>query len=332
MFTFGIPANRSDSYLDHGVWVILYQTNMSLAPLGGFFYSQLAEQMEGFMQPEVIGMGTTFGGFSAKHHLALNRLRAINPNDLVILSDYADVVLNPGYADRGVALLRFVEEYRDLTRQAKPGAVVVSAEAQCCVGALSYVTPGDLVDANGSRRKRACNSGASDCLGKDQPGRPWEKFMEALAFERNSTLPEYPYLNAGMVAGRARDVARLLADMDLNAEEDDQAVMTDMLHKDPERFVLDYRQQLFGNARWPLHDKGCVFRYDTERGQFQQRDTGTYPLFMHTSGHFYRCLRSLAYRVGWTPPDGRVPADLSGIPSRGAALWALLAAAALLFR
>jgi len=186
LVSFKLPCSSSSG----GVWVILYQTSMSLAPLGGFLYSQLAEQMDGLMLPEVIGMGTHFGGFSSKHHLAIQRLSAMDEDDLVILSDYADVVLNPGRGPSGAAFCSFRDEYRKLVEGRSKDAVVMSAEAQCCVGALSYVQPGALIGANSStravvRRGRACNSGASGCMGLGADT-AWRDFMEKQAAQRGA--------------------------------------------------------------------------------------------------------------------------------------------------
>jgi len=305
LFTFGYEqdaeARRTDN--ESAVWVILYQTNMSLAPLGTFFYSQLAEEMDGWMQAEVLGQGTEWSGFSTKHHLALERMKKMNPRDIVILSDFGDVVLNPGRGARGSSMKAFKDVYRDITSTAPPGSVVISAEAQCCVAALSYVMPGDLVSSGWRRQGRACNSGKPGCIGTSTPGtRPWESFMERLADERGHRGTKYPYLNAGLMAGRARDLIRIIEGLELEGDEDDQAVMTDLLYRNPASFVLDYDQRLFGNARWAMPDnRGCVFRWENQTGMFTQEDTGTSPLFLHTSGHYFSCLRKVASHLGWEP-------------------------------
>lgn len=326
-----LPCGHNGSNGSGGVWVILYQTSMSLAPLGGFLYSQLAEQMDGLMQPEVIGMGTHFGGFSSKHHLAIQRLSAMDPDDLVILSDYADVLLNPGRGPPGTAFCGFRDEYMQMMKGRSEDAVVISAEAQCCVGALSYVEPGSLIQRNDtrtSRRKRACNSGASGCMGLGRD-KLWQDFMIGLAAKSGHQGTEYPFLNAGLMAGRAGALAKMLSDIQLDATEDDQAVMTDMLWAFPERFVLDYDQRLFGNARWPKSD-GCVFKMD-DAGVFSQTETGTKPLFLHTSGKFYKCLRSMAVQVGWNNSAKWSAAKpghaLPGVSALLAAVLALLLAA-----
>lgn len=326
LVSFKLPCSSSSG----GVWVILYQTSMALAPLGGFLYSQLAEQMDGLMLPEVIGMGTHFGGFSSKHHLAIQRLSAMDADDLVILSDYADVVLNPGRGQPGTAFCGFRDEYRKLVANRSKDAVVMSAEAQCCVGALSYAQPGAFIGLNKSkavRKSRACNSGASGCMGLGAD-RSWRDFMENEAAKNGYNNTQYPYLNAGLMAGRAGALASMLSEIQLDAEEDDQAVMTDMMVAFPERFVLDYDQKLFGNARWPKQSAGCIFKMD-QTGFFQQTETGTHPLFLHTSGKFYKCLRSLASQVGWTAPGSSAARGQLGLHSLTAA--ALTAVAALLF-
>lgn len=333
LFTFGFEQDPSarKTKNDHAVWVILYQTNMSLAPLGSFYYSQLAEEMGGWMQPEVLGQGTEWSGFSTKHNLALQRMKDMNPDDLVILSDFGDVVLNPGKGNRGEAIGAFKEAFHEIVGNAPQGSVVVSAEAQCCVAALSYHVPGALVNADWQRERRACNSGAPNCLGTADPGsRQWENFMEKLAHERGYHGTKYPYLNAGLIAGKARDLIRVLTALQLEAEEDDQAVMTDLLYRNPASFVLDYDQRLFGNARWAMSDgQGCVFDWDNQTAQFTQKETRTRPLFLHTSGHFFSCLRSVAGRLGWQSPSYAVPSGarqgrcLSTLAwlAAGAAVW-----------
>ena len=192
MFTFWLaPENGVDVMNERGIWVISYETNISDAPLGSVFVDQLNQQMQGLVHPKILGQGTTFNGFSAKHQLAIRMLRRLNPKDLVILCDYADVLLNFG-GDRGPMNLRtgdairhYKDSISDLLEGKNPDAVVISAEPQCCVGALSYVKPGELVSTNGTRLKRACASGSHGCLGKDSEQiRIWKAFMNGLASQR----------------------------------------------------------------------------------------------------------------------------------------------------
>lgn len=329
LFTFWSPPGAAAvGARPHGIWVLAYETNLSDAPLGSFLYEQLADQMRGLVQPEILGQGTSFQGFSTKHHLAATKLRSIHPDELVVLSDYADVVLNLGLRGNDT-----MEEFRlgfeRLTKDMDPNAVVISAEAQCCVGALSYVKPGELFGPSGNRTGRACNSGAANCKGMRKGTLQWTHFQNALAVKRGATT-DYTFLNAGLIAGRAGSLIKILDALQLESDEDDQAVMTDFYYRHPDMFVLDYNQTLFGNARWPLKD-GCVFDFDEGRRQFVQRDTGTRPLFLHTSGKYYSCLRSMAQQLGWVKPadyEKRWPrAHSSSGAARLPLLGALLASA-----
>lgn len=79
--------------------------------------------------------------------------------------------------------------------------------------------------------------------------------------------------------------------------EDDQALITDLLHMKPEWLVLDYEQTLFGNNQWPRREKGCV--YDWRGANYRHRTYHTVPAFIHTSGKFFTCYNRLAGRMGF---------------------------------
>ena len=66
------------------------------------------------------------------------------------------------------------------------------------------------------------------------------------------------FLNAGLFAGSASNMLRLLDRVDIVQTEDNQAVMSGLLYHDPDALVFDYDNELFGVAEWPkgLED-GC---------------------------------------------------------------------------
>jgi hypothetical protein len=200
----------------------------------------------------VFGTGAKFEGFGTKWGLALSALDNVPPDDLVAISDGRDVILNihANDKDQGQRTIEGFElAYKALTLD-KPGAVVMSAEGQCCVSALTHATPGSYFHANGTRAERACASGEEGCLwAGDSYKLPWQNMMQELA--KNSMQGHYvqdSYLNAGLVAGRARDVKRLIKLADMKAFEDDQAVFTDLFYTWPDLLVLDYAQEMFGTS------------------------------------------------------------------------------------
>lgn len=330
----GVPTSEmrsADGSSEPALWVIMYQTNMSLAPLGTFLFSQLTNgTLPSEMQPEVLGQGTEWSGFSTKHHLAVRKMKKLDPNDLVVLSDFGDVVLNLAEDKREKSIQEFKKNLMDMLNGSAPGTIVVSAEAQCCVAALSYHKPGDLVDNNWQRVERACDSGQPQCLGTDDPGTTeWQEFMEDLALVRGHRDTKYPYLNAGLMAGRVKDMIAILESLQLEDQEDDQAVMTDLLYASPASITLDYDQRLFGNARWAMPgNRGCVFDWDEEDGTFRQQDTGTRPMFIHTSGKYFSCLRKVAMNFGWV--SSMAGSEFSAAARRGFSGTPAAAAAAVL--
>jgi len=286
----------------------------------------------------VVGQGAEFKGWSTKYSAILPALRAAatrEPARLVVLSDSRDVLLNPG-ADATATAALFGKAFEELTRGAPPGAVVVSAEAQCCVSALAHAAPGAYFDVvTGARSGRACHSGQTGCQYPRTGGagtakrnmQGWKEFMGTLAEERGFGGRADIYLNAGLLAGRAADLLRLVDDLALQEDEDDQAVLTGLLHHAPDRLVLDYEQRLFGNNRWTRGDNtdGCVFDWekgstDGGRQALVHRETGTAPLLVHSPGKFFSCMHRLAGPLGFegdvTGSEGTVLEGLRGTAMR----------------
>jgi hypothetical protein len=248
----------------------------------------------------VVGHGTTFEGFGSKYEAIIPALRNMDSDTLVVLSDSRDVLINHPWSSQeradGITVgEEFANAFNAVT-ESYSGAVVASAEAQCCVGALTYATPGDYFDEDGHRKGRACASGHSPCLWNgDEKAIPWENFMKDLAMskvEKGNDL----YLNAGLIAGRAGDLLRVVETADFEVHEDDQAVLTDFMYRRPNELILDYNQMLFGNNRHDVH--GCVFHAETSDKRLIHTETGATPLFIHSPGGYVSCHESLASKLG----------------------------------
>jgi hypothetical protein len=81
---------------------------------------------------------------------------------------------------------------------------VISAEAQCCVSALTHVAPGNAYyDENMKRNQYSCSSGAKDCLWNgDEYAQPWDDIMKQIQVKRTNGIEYYDiYLNAGLIVG-----------------------------------------------------------------------------------------------------------------------------------
>ena len=267
------------------------------------FISILEEQAEQIpdITTFIVGHGEIYEGFGSKYESIIPVLQQIDVDALVVLSDSCDVLLNhPWNTEEDVAASTtghdFIEAFNALTSQ-HPGAIVASAESQCCVGALTYAQPGDYFDENGRRKGRACSSGRSPCLWNgDDKVIPWQNFMKDLAFSKVDGGDDI-FLNAGLIAGRAGDMLRLFVTADFEVHEDDQAVLTDYMYRRPNEIILDYNQVLFGNNRH--HEtNGCIFQDQNSDKRLTNKETKATPLFIHSPGGHYTCHESLATRLG----------------------------------
>lgn len=89
--------------------------------------------------------------------------------------------------------------------------------------------------------------------------------MKDLASKRLQGSSENVYLDSSLIAGAAGDVARLIVASDVRTFEDDRAVFTDYMLRNPSLIILDYEQQIFGASRKPpmsMIEKKCFVADD----------------------------------------------------------------------
>lgn len=288
------------------VRVLMYETDASLegqsnTPL--HFFKERSE-MAG-LKTTVYGNNLDYRGFGDKYQSLRPLLEIISPDTLIILADARDVALNvPRDEDMAVAAIEhFVENFKRVTKNS-PNAVVVSAEAQCCVSAMSHAHPGEYFDSvTGKRNKRACSSGHIDCLWEENENIfSWVDFMHERASDATGLKWQEVgdvYLNAGLMAGYPQDLINLLNAIDIHPSEDDQAVLTGLMYANPEKLVLDYGQEMFGNGQWTRGvEDGCIFEGHGSESPLSHLETQTQPLLIHTPGKFYACLDILIEALG----------------------------------
>ena len=268
--------------------VLVYETDEALAASNNIIQANVNG-----LHPQIVGHGQTFTGFGSKYAAILPALEALAADSLAVISDGRDVLTNTATTDRGssTTVPRFVEAFDRLT-SSSPGSVVISAEAQCCVSALTHFAPGELFGADGRRTNRACYSGKEGCFWNgDDKVQPWESFMRDVASSHGAGSHEDVFLNAGLMVGRASDLIRVIKAADIGEEEDDQAVLTDYMYNHPGQIVLDYGQELFGNNR-----ETCMF--ELQDSHLVHKQTRTSPLFIHTPGGSSTCHVELMAELG----------------------------------
>ncbi len=288
------------------IHVLMYETDTSLrddptSPLAFFMQqSSIAD-----MRTTIYGGGLEYHGFGDKYQTIKALLEVIDPNKLVVIADARDVALNIPKDEEGAnaAIDRFLDTYNKLTVN-DPHAVVMSAESQCCVSAMTHAHPSEYFDPiTKKRNKRACSSGKQGCYWSQNDNiYAWVDFHRERAFnktgiERIGEDVGDVYLNAGLMAGYPEDLINLVDILDIAPEEDDQAVLSGLMNQFPDMIVLDYNQEMFGNNQWPRGlENGCVFEKNNEI--LAHRDTKAEPLIIHTPGKFYGCLDVLIEELG----------------------------------
>jgi hypothetical protein len=286
--------------------VLIYETDESSSDSLASRLVEQSSRLDG-AEASIFGRGESFEGFGSKYSAVYPILKKMSPSALVVLSDGRDVLLNnPASSDKYVAsaVAAFRAAFEGLTVN-HPGAVVISAEAQCCVSALTHAAPGSYYNTDGSRNQRACASGEDDCLWEgDVQAAPWEAFMKEIAQQRSSQSFDDVYLNAGLMAGTAGDLVRLIERANIGKDEDDQAVLTDFMYNYPESIVLDYGQTMFGNNRGGLggmEEGECMFTLQdgSDHERLVHKTTLSSPLFVHSPGGFLQCHEDLSAKLGF---------------------------------
>jgi hypothetical protein len=293
-------ASSSSSSSNDDIHLVMYETELDDLSIANVLVEQ-ASQIPG-LTATIVGQGTTFEGFGSKYEAVIPFLRTLEPDALVVLSDGRDVLMNHPALANSFMSQQAVRDFRngfELITKQFPGAIVISAEAQCCVGALTYAKPGDYFDFIGDTRKeRACYSGHAPCLWNgDDKAEPWMDFMKELAMD-HMAFGDDIYLNAGLMTGTARDMLRVFDIANFQLTEDDQAVLTDYMYHHPTQIILDYHQLIFGNNRHS--NNGCTGMFETKvKGErLSHIETGSTPLFIHSPGGFVSCHESLANQLG----------------------------------
>mmetsp|Transcript_13987 Transcript_13987/g.26183 ORF Transcript_13987/g.26183 Transcript_13987/m.26183 type:complete len:447 (-) Transcript_13987:378-1718(-) len=302
------------------VHVLMYETDSTLerdpsSPL--HFFKERSKVAN--LKTTVFGGDLAYHGFGDKYQTLRPLLELMDRNKLVILADARDVALNVPENEEAAmqAVDRFMEAFKKLTKDA-PHAVVMSAESQCCVSAMSHAHPRDYFDPKTKKRmKRACSSGTEGCwYDENENIYSWVEFMYERA--HNDTGLDYigdVYLNAGLMAGYPADLINMLDVIDIGPSEDDQAVLSGLMYSFPDMIVLDYDQEMFGNNQWPrgLVD-GCVFETKEPESPLVHTEIGTQPLILHTPGKFYGCLDMLIEELGGTSQQRYLDSHPEGNP------------------
>jgi len=249
-------------------------------------------------QIETVGLGEKWNGWGSKAKHISAKLENVHPEQVVAIVDSRDVLLNN---IDGASAEQMMAAFKKLTKD-NENAVVVGAESQCCVSALTHAQPGEyLTDDLKRTGKEACNSGQPDCFhqGKERE-MPWINKIKDLAAQRKvDSHIKNIYPNTGIIIGRAKNIKNVYEIMNMKETEDDQALFTELMLKRPDLIVLDYEQELIGNNDWTDGMNGCIYEWSKDLTKFVHARYKTVPTFLHFQGKFFECYGKMAKNFGY---------------------------------
>lgn len=280
--------NRSAAPAD--ITVLIYDTTEpkeEATNVDSEHVSHLLEQVQTIgWKSKLVGVGSAWQGWGSKLTAMLDEIKKLDPKEFIIVADPHDILVNtaPG------GIKAFAKNFQEVTAN-HPGAIVIAADGSCCAAAMNQVgAPGHLIAQNGDRTKFSCSSGIGDCLHKGaERDQPWKTFFKEIAEKRGFKNAPFPYLNAGILAGYGGDIVRVYELLKAKPQEDDQALLSEAMHRRPDWLVVDYEQRLFGSNG----QQGCQYDWhaatDDNMGHFRNHVTNSTPLFIQTSGQFMEC-------------------------------------------
>lgn len=225
-------------------------------------------------------------GFGKKVRRIHQYLKTLDANKVVIVCDARDVLSVNYSADE------FMRKFIDTVDY--DSKVVVSTEIGCCV--RTAFEPGQYRTNTGDVLHRSYEINEKGESGQEKKWKNMFKWRAAHrgvkhAIEQKQSI----YLNAGVYAGKCKNITQVYAHMAIDDKEDDQIIMSEIFYLHPNMFHLDYSRTFFSNSHvWDknnaskaIEDTGCY--YDKIDGKVVDTYVKSTPFFVHTPGKHFKC-------------------------------------------
>jgi len=206
---------------------------------------------------------------NAKIVSILRELRWVNPEKLVVITDSHEIFVNH-WIDRTEA---FIDIFKELTSK-HPKQVLLSTKAAC-----------------------------------DQKLQSWRMLFQDLARKRGFNDTWFPFINTGLIAGRAGDMVRIYNMLQDQSNPDEEVLFAKAIFEHPDWFALDYNQRLLGSSSW---DKDrCLYQPEGPEMKHRNIITGYTPFFIYGRQSMTGCVQVVDANLD----DAAYPEDSSRIAS-----------------
>jgi Glycosyl transferase family 90/Stf0 sulphotransferase len=184
---------------------------------------------------------------SARFSQSIPDLRQLPPETIVMVSNGQTTAINP-HIRSSHAFFTALANIRKVFNEFIPSdAILASVSSNCCTTAMHHILPGTLFSSDGRRIGRTCH--ANECNvapSNDEARAAWSDFMEKQSTKNGWSQSDDIHLDGTFIAGTAKNVLKLIEELDVLPWEDDRAVLSDFMYRFPNRVVLDYEQNVFG--------------------------------------------------------------------------------------
>jgi hypothetical protein len=209
-------------------------------------------ELKGFNY-EIVGKNEAWNGWYGRLNAYLKKINTIDNKDyFILLCDGRDVLINENFDD-------FFTKATSIYYK-NNNSIIFGAERHCCEG----------------------NAGINNDYYKNamiQIGKP-------------KTNYDYYYLNFGLIFGKITDIKVLFEKLNIQPNDTDQSLMVMEYCKNPNKYHLDYNQELFTN-----NSGECKLIWDDNVKKYKNETTKTFPSFLHFPGKNWDCYKNCANKI-----------------------------------
>ena len=222
---------------------------------------------------KILGNGEVWRSWYGRSKSYSDFINTLDDNIYVVICDGRDVLVNQSskiFLENGIHMRKKYGE-----------RIIIGTEKSCCTGNLDIVyraknIPENIVNFQElymlQQRHNSIKNSDND--------------------NEHDKLDFY-YINFGLMFGKAIEFKNLFKILNVQPNQDDQALLHKAYYEDPNLLYLDHKQELFSNSS----NKICDFIWDLDINGFKNTYTKTTPCFIHIPSRQMECYNYLLSKL-----------------------------------
>ena len=234
---------------------------------------------------EVLGNGYSWSGWYGRLREYLNYLQRLDPETYVLVCDGRDVLINEDYST-------FIKKAK-IEYSLNKNKIIIGTEPGCC----TPLNKGKYYPNNPKNKNIPVPFFPT--IQSNNIIKLYTEYMDS-----KSSNSSFPYLNFGLLFGKAKDLANLFLLMKIEPGDDDQSLVYKIYYEHPELLNPDYNQLIFSNAAHlntahiPDNMKNqplCFYKWNGKK--FENTITNSTPSIIQTPGKNWDCYNELLTKL-----------------------------------